>query len=75
MKHDNSAEQVRIVGVAFGAIQKGPEAIDLDETETAEHGVVAEAEIEYVEREETQAVYVKPGSVHVVVAQTQRVCL
>ncbi len=50
VEHDDRAEEIWVVRVAFRAVQERPEAVDLDEAEAAEDGVVAEAQVENVER-------------------------
>ena len=73
--HDDGAKEVGKVGVALGAVEERPEAVDLDETEAAKYRVVVKTQIEYVERYEAQAVHVELGRVHVVMPQPDRVGL
>lgn len=75
VEHDDGAKEVGKIGVTFGAIEELPEAVDLDETKAAQDRVVADAQVENVERYETEAVDVEASCVHVVVAQTDRVGL
>lgn len=75
VEHDDGAEEVGKVGVSLGAVEELPEAVDLDEPEAAQDRVVADAQVEYVERYEAQTVDVEARRVHVVVAQPDRVGL
>lgn len=75
VQHDYGAEKVGKVGVALGAVEELPEAVDLDETEAAQNRVVADAQVEDVEWYEAQAVDVEASCVHVVVAQAHWVGL
>lgn len=68
-------EQIRIVGVSFGAVHERPEPVDFDQPEGAQDRVEAYGQIEEVQRQQAQAVDVESGRVHVVVAQLSRVRL
>uniref|UniRef100_A0A182FCK8 Uncharacterized protein n=1 Tax=Anopheles albimanus TaxID=7167 RepID=A0A182FCK8_ANOAL len=69
------AEQVRVVGVPLRPIHERPEPVDLDEPERAQDRVEADREVQEVERQQTQAVDVEGGRVHVVLPELGRVRL
>ena len=75
MEHHHGPEQIRKVGVALGPVEEAPEPVDFDEAEAAQYRVVADAQIQNVERHQTQTVDVEPGRVHVVVSESDRVGL
>lgn len=51
--------------MAFCAIHERPEAVDLDEAERSENRVEPDGEVEEVQRQQTEAVDVEGGRVHV----------
>ena len=75
VQQGDGAHGVRIVGVPLGAVEERPQAVDLDEPEAAQHRLVADGEVEDVERQQAEAVDVEDGRVHVVQAQLRYVRL
>lgn len=50
VEHDDGAKEVGEIGVTFGAIEEFPEAVDLDQPKASQDRVVADAQVENVER-------------------------
>lgn len=68
-------EQIRVVGVPFGAVHERPEPVDLHQPEGAQDRVEADGQVEEVQGQQAQAVDVEGGRVHIMVAQLSRVRL
>lgn len=68
-------DQVRVVGVPFGAVHERPEPVDLNDPKRPQDRVEPDGQIEEVERQQAQAVDVERSRVHVVVAQLRGVRL
>lgn len=68
-------DQVRVVGVPFGAVHERPEPVDLHYSERPEDRVEPDGQVQEVERQQAQAVDVERSRVHVVVTQFGRVRL
>ena len=73
--HHNRAQHVRIVGVSLRSVEEGKKLVHFDEAKHAEYGRERHAQVEYVQRHQTQTVDVEAGRVHVVVPQADRVRL
>lgn len=59
----------------LGSVHERPEPVYLDEAERAQDRVEPDGQVEEVQRQQTEAVDVEGGGVHVVCAQLGRVCL
>lgn len=68
-------DQVRVVGVPFGAVHECPEPVDLHYSERPEDRVEPDGQVQEVERQQAQTVDVERGRVHVMVSQFARVRL
>lgn len=55
--------------MTLGAVHERPEPVDFDKSEGAQDGVEADRQVEEVQRQETEAVNVEGGRVHVVRSQ------
>jgi len=63
------SDEVRVIGVPLGPVHECPEPVDLHYPKRSEDGVEPYGQVEEVQRQQAQAVYVERSRVHVMVAQ------
>jgi len=63
------SDEVWVIGVSLGPVHECPEPVDLHYPKRSEDGVEPYGQVEEVQRQQAQAVYVERSRVHVMVAQ------
>jgi len=69
------SDEVRVVGVPLCPVHECPEPVDLYYPKRPEDGVEPYGQVEEVQRQQAQTVYVERSRVHVMVAQFDRIRL
>ena len=64
-----TTEHVGVIGVPLCPVHERPETVDFDQSETPEHRIEAERQVEEIQWQQTEAVDVEGRRVHVMLTQ------